>query len=234
MRRISLLLALALVPVFGQQQKAETAPKPANAVRVFQLRHGNGDSIVQTLRNVDVRVTFDRRLNVLAVSAPPEAMAGIADVVQKLDQPAPPPKNVEITAYILVASNQAMPDTVPGELEPVIKQLRATFGLQGFRVADAPILRSRENEMTVIGGTLVFGPAENAAYRFEFRPSISGPSVIRLERMNLYSAQASDLRIAADVDISAGQKVVVGKAGYKGKGQEDRSIILVLSGRIID
>ncbi len=235
MKRLSLLLALALAPVFAQQQqeKTETAPKPVNTVRVFQLRHRNGDSIVQTLRNVDVRVTFDSRLNLLAVSAPYAAMAGIADVVQKLDQPAPPPKNVEITAYILLASSQAMQDAIPADLEPVIKQLRATFGLQGFRIADAPILRSRESEGAGLTGMLAVAPAEAYSYDLSFRPSIIGNTVIRLERMRL-DARNLPVSINADIDIAAGQKVVVGKTAVKGKGQEDRSIILVLSGRIID
>ncbi len=236
MKTIALFLSLSLLPGLAQQQqkKEETAPKPANTVRVFQLRHHNGESIVQTLRSLDVRVTFDPRLNLLAVSAPASAMAGVADVVQKLDQPAPAPKNVEITAYILLASSQAAQETLPADLEPVAKQLRATFGFQSFRVLDAPLVRGREGDRARIIGTLTIAPAEAPEYSLTFAPSIIGNTTIRLENLSFSSNQVP-VGIGTQVDIAAGQKVVVGKAGIKGKGQEqDRSMILVLSGRIID
>jgi hypothetical protein len=166
----------------------------------------------------------------VVVSAESTLMPGLADIVQKLDIAAPAPKSIEITAYLIQASmNAADTGPMPTELEAVMKQARALFGYQGFKLADSPILRSRETQQARVSGVLSI-PAKGPGapqYSLFYRPSVIGDKIIRLQDFRM-DGHLNVLQ--TDVEFVEGQRVVVGKSGLEGG---DRALMIVLTGRIV-
>ncbi len=233
MKRILILAALA-AGAWGQQQKNAVYEEPQQRVaQVFTIRYGGISQIAQALRTSGATVYEDQRLKTLVVSAPRSLMQNFAEIVQKLDVPAEPPKNVEVITYLLEASGQsAQSGNVPAVLNPVTKQLTELFGYSGFRVLDAALVRTREGEQANTQGKLTFGTTSQGYY-LQFRPSVLTSAkgrVIRMERFS-FDANALGAQVRADFEIGEGQKVVVGKTGLEGP---DRALVLVVTGRVID
>lgn len=241
MTKLALLLAFAVPFAAAQDQKANTQQtaqqkkEPSRSARVFAIKYGDPDQIAQALRMVGANASVDRRMKMIVVSAEPSYLADIADIVQKLDIPAPTPKSVEVTAYLIQASSQASESgPIPTDLDPVIKQFRAMFNYQGFKLLDAAMLRSRETERVRLAGSLALPSSGNPAeanrnrYDISYRPSVVGDRIMRLEGFNLAGQFVNTMQ--TDLEFTEGQKVVVGKAGLEGG---DRNLIVVLSGRIV-
>ncbi|HWR50917.1 MAG TPA: hypothetical protein VN428_07400 [Bryobacteraceae bacterium] len=239
MRKLAFLLALA-IPFAAAQGQTKTTPNavfldkaPGKAARVFAIKNGDPEQIAAALRMAGANASVDRRLKMVVVSAEPSLLSDMADIVQKLDVPAPAPKSIEITAYLIQASPQAAESgPVPTDLEPALKQFRTMFNYQGFKLLDSPILRSREAEEARVGGALSLpatNPVQAAQNRYDltYRPSVVGDRIIRLERFRIGGQLSS---IVTDLEFTDGQKIVVGKSGLEGG---DRALIVVLTGRIV-
>ena len=108
------------------------------------------DAIARTLSIFPVPVQPNRELRVIGVSAPAALLPTIEDTIRRLDVPAPTPQNVELTVYLLLGSDQE--GSVAPELESVVKQLRATFGIKGFRAVDTLVVRSRDTRPGQVNG----------------------------------------------------------------------------------
>ncbi len=235
-----------------EKNSAKAPAEPRKAARVFVLKNTDPDRVASALNSLpDVRVRPDRRLNMIVVGADAPMMPEIADIVQKMDQAAPPPRNVEVTFYILEAgAKTAGQDTrMPPALAPVLKQVSDMFGYANFTLFDAPVLRGREDQDVTTHGSLAFTPpppppgqtvvgaGAGAGYDIRFRPSMSvGPQAraIRLQdfRFDLYLPGSNQrAQINSDLDLREGQMVVIGKTGLAGP---DRALIVVASGRIIE
>lgn len=241
MKKLAILLALA-IPLAAAQGQSNNTPNavfvdksPGRAARVFTIRNGDPDQIAQALRTAGANTSVDRRLRMIVVSADSSLLNDLADIVQKMDVPAPLPKSVEITAYLIQASSQAADSgAIPADLDPVIKQFRSMFGYQGYKLLDSAMLRSRETDRVRLAGVLALPTSTNPVeanrnrYDIVYRPSVVGDRIIRLEGFNLSGQLVNTMQ--TDLEFAQGQKVVVGKAGLEGG---DRNLIVVLSGRIV-
>jgi hypothetical protein len=234
MRRL-VLLAVLVVVACAQEKSAQ--PPPPRVTQVFTVKNANPQQVSNTLRTLGYQSDFDRRLGMIVVSAERSAMSSIAEVIQKLDSPAPSPKNVEITMFVLEAAAQGgQSGPIPAGLEPVTKQMQTMFGYQSFRVMDAPIMRGREGENTSTSGVLMLG-GKPMGYGLRLRPGVivtGKEPFIRLEALgfNLHSGMAGmNISISTEgVEFAAGQMAVIGKTGLEG----ERTLLLVVTGRIID
>lgn len=237
MTKLALLLALA-IPLAAQTQANNPGnavfvdKAPGKAARVFAIKNGDPDQIAAALRTAGANTSVDRRLKMIVVSAEPSLLNDMADIVQKLDVAAPAPKSIEITAYLIQASSQSSESgPIPVDLEPVLKQFRTMFNYQGFKLLDAAMLRSRETDRVRVAGSLALPPPTTAnrnRYDITFRPSVVGGRIIRLETFSLSGQFVNSM--VTDLEFTEGQKVVVGKAGLE---EGNRSLIVVLSGRIV-
>ncbi len=234
-------------------------------VKIIEVRHADIDRLRAVLTGIfQGDFKGDRTFRAMIVRAPADRMPAIEDAIRRLDQPPPAPsplKNVELTAYLVVASEQAgSASNLPTELQPVIKQLRSTFSYQGYRLLDTLVLRTREDSAAEVSGvpphTSEKPGAPPPVYNFRFKSarvtSDEKGRVIWLHEMRLGARvpiatttvggtgtnpvvnkqyQYMDTGIAADVDIREGQKVVVGKANIEGP---DKALFLVVSAKIAD
>src|SRR5579864_4556162 len=148
----------AVLPALAQEKKSE---EPAAAekerawpVKVFQVKHADVAQLHRIFSTFGVSISDDRNLKVLSVRAPKEILAAIEDTIQRLDVPPPAAKNLEINAYLVLASPQGAAASIPPDLEPVIKQLKGLFSYQGFRVIGTLLLRERDGNGGSVSGNL--------------------------------------------------------------------------------
>jgi hypothetical protein len=130
-----------------KEPKAEAATKPPEefVTKVFEVRHANVEHLASVLGNVfRGSIRGDATMRIIGVHVPKDTLPAIEDVIKRFDVPPVATKNVELTAYLLMGSDQAAPDGAPPELQPVIKQLRNVFSYKGYRLVETLILRSRE------------------------------------------------------------------------------------------
>jgi len=218
---------------------AET-PKPAPyQQRVFQVKYANVGDLAGVLGVFGYGIKFNRDLHVLAVSAPSDVMSAIEDAVKRLDVPTAAPKDINLTAYLLLASERADVNDVPAELQPVTKELKGIFAYKSFHMLDTILVRTQPGNAAhakgVIGGT--GADASKTPYEFIVRPSAvtedPGGRLIRLDTLSLSLRVPGgmDAGINTEITVREGQKVVVGKSNM---GAPDQALILVVTAKVTE
>jgi len=188
----------------------------------------------------------NRDMKVITIGGSPEAVAAMEDAIKRLDVPPAPVENIELTAYLLVASGQDGTKKTPTELDGVIKQLRGVFPYQGYRLMDTLMVRCRNGRDGVVNG---IAPSEaddvnKTIYELRFRsvtliPDNTGKRIrvdgLRLgAKIPIRTSSGStyiDTAINTELDIREGQKVVVGKATVD---SSNNALFLVLTARVVD
>lgn len=259
-KRISLLLLVAFVVasllVRAQEAKEEEkqgAPAETKGVvtKIFPIKHRDVDTLARLISAFRAEIKSSRELRVIAVTGRPEIVEAVAESIQRLDVAPPPPKNVELTFYIVIAMPKAdQPTSIPPELEAVTKQLKGVFSYQAFRVLDTMILRCRDGQGAQASGA---GPppagssASGQITTIQVRvrtvsvtPGSAGP-VIRLNGLKLGARvplsipgggwQFFDTGFNTDIDVREGQKVVVGKANIDSSND---AMIAVVTAKVAD
>ena len=231
--------------------KPQATPERQNTQKVFAIK-GDVNAIAQTLRIFPVDVRPNRELQVIGVSAPAALMPTIEETIRRLDVPPEAPKNVELTVYLLLATDNGV-GSVPPELEGVAKQLKTTFAFKGLHTIDTLVVRSRDKQSADVKGLAKFDPdiPNPSTYSFAYRaasilPDEKGRS-IRLDGLrfgarvvvkqqseassSVVGYNAIDAGFSTDVDVREGQKVVVGKAAV---GGTNTALILVITAKILE
>jgi hypothetical protein len=228
-----------------------TGERQQHAQKVFTIKHGDVTAIAQTLRIYPVDVRPNRELQVIGVSAPAALLPAIEDTIRRLDVPSPTPQNVELTVYLLLGSDQE--GSVAPELESVVKQLRATFGIKGFRAVDTLVVRSRDTRPGQVNGLSRLDPEipNPSTYSLSYNDaSINSDEKGRSIRLNglifkanimakkqqvdggaLVQYENYEAGFGTDVDVREGQKVVVGKAAI---GGTNTALILVITAKVLE
>jgi hypothetical protein len=227
-----------------EQKKAQTPEEKGWITKIFHIKHHDVYALRNVLRSFGADIEFSRNLRVIAVTGKPATVAAVGDAIQRLDIPQPPPKNVEVTFYLLLALQQATESgSVPKALEGVTRQLKKVFSYQGFRVLDTMIVRARDGEQGHVSGA---GPAPSGGaeppvrtiYHVAFNRvgvmSDEEGHVIRIDGLNLGASIPGTVRetgFRTDIDVHEGQKVVVGKANID---TSNNAMILVVTARVVE
>jgi hypothetical protein len=243
MKRIILLLTLC-VSSFAQEGQP----------RVIEIRNLDINWLGGFLRTFGVNYSAIQGSRFIALSGKAENIIAAEEALKRIDAPR---KNIELTFQILSASGQAGSEKVPPDLEPVIKQLKAAFVYQGYRVIDTLFVRSREGSNGAASGVMpradstgATSPSQNAGgmsfFQVDFRStSLSAEqkgTIIHIDHLKINGKipYASDGKggisfwnagVEADVDVKEGQKVVVGKANVDGK---DGAIFMIVTAKVVD
>jgi len=167
-------------------------------------------------------------------------MAAIEDAIKRLDVPAAAPKDIAMIVYLVVASEQAAPgDSLPQELEPVIRHLKGLFPFKSFRMLDTLALRTQPGNKAAASGIINTGGSDTT-YHFTVRPSGVNEDpqgrLIRLSDLSLglrvpTRRGLEDAGINTEITVREGQKVVVGKSNM---GTPDQALILVVTANIAE
>ncbi len=237
MKRI--LFGLVLAGVLVAQDAAPPPqipkPEPPRQPRVFMLQYADARNVAGVLAVFGYGIKADRDLHVVAVSAPPEAMAAIEDAIKRLDVPAAAPKDIDLVVYMIVASEQSSAGgELPAELQPVANELKKIFSYKSFRLLDSILLRTQPGNKATAHG--VIGTTDQRPYSFEVVPAAvtEAPNgrLIRLDNLNLSVHMPGDrlAGISTEITVREGQRVVVGKSNMG----TDQSLILVVTAKVTE
>jgi hypothetical protein len=251
MKKIWMVLLLAAAAMAQQETKTEKPPKEV-VQKLFILKYADPGQIRQLLQVFDASVSQSGELHALTVKASPEAMRAIEEAIQKLDVPSATPKDVEMTVFLLVATDSAAAVTsgaIPKDLDSVVTQLKNTFPFKNYGLLDVITFRTRTGQMvraTSSGGSLPMGnkPVSVITQLSINSIALQGDgSTLRVERLNAQirvpsitetgggdvKYQYIDLQMQSDLDIKDGQKVVVGRLSLT----HDQALFLVMMGKVI-
>jgi hypothetical protein len=241
MKRI--LFGLAVVGALLAQDTAPppaqiAKPEPARQQRIFQLKYADARDVANVLGVFGYGINANRDLRVVAVSAPAETMAAIEDAVKRLDVPAAAPKDIDLTVYLVVASEQSgASDSLPPELQPVANEMKKIFSYKGFRLLDSILLRTQPGNRAVANGVIRPNGEGKTPYSFTVQPSAvtDDPKgrLIRLDnlKLNMRVPGGDDAGIMTEISVREGQKVVVGKSNL---GTPDQALILVVTAKVTE
>ncbi len=187
MSRFALILALFVIPLAAQEQKAPQVDESKWERKVFQIKYVDPRNVANALIPFGVPTTPDYGLKTLSVRAPHDIMVAIQDVIKGLDVPSPAPKNIDLTFYLLSAKREpGGTGSLPAELEPVVKQLANLFAYKSFQLLDTAAVRSRDDRKTDLSGSLP-GLDRPSTYSISFQatavPSSDGKPLIRIDRL---------------------------------------------------
>lgn len=223
--------------------------RPSDVTKVFVLQHVHPSAMADVLRAFPAQIDFAATGPLaIGVSSAPGVMAVIEETIKRLDVPRPH-KSIEVTGYLLEARTQPLGSpNVPSELEAVVTQLKRTFNYAEYRLMDTLIVRGVEDAGLKLEAV---GADEQAlSGRLHYKLSVAMAEVLTAEegpivRLRGFKFETRipipaprtipDPTVAAgvqgDIEIRAGQRVVVGKSGV---ADPSKAIILVLSARVVD
>ena len=232
------------------QEEAEQAVVQAmraqqSVMRIYQVNPDNLERVRMALWNIvgggGKNISADPATNVLVVTTSPELAPALDELVKRLDVATLPPKNIELTFYVVQASKEPFADAgpVPPELQSALTQIKSIFTYQNFRLLDTLFARSRSSERISTSGQVALVKDHAAGLELSAQPSIlssTTPPRIRLHELSfrvraMSGTSFTNIGLSADLDFNAGQKVVIGKTGVQ-DGQS--ALILVATGRIVD
>jgi len=231
--------------------------------RVVRVEYVNPEEFAKVLQpftsSGHATVIASRVLKTLTLSGNADVVDAMEQIVRQLDlAPTPPPvfkmpmpRDIETTAYLLVASETVgTPQSMPAQLEPVLKQLRSTFSYKSYELLDTIVLRSRERMSASATGvvSLPREPAKGVTYDFGY--TIAGleetGDTVRFDKLSLNLSFPAGETISADgkphpavqnagfntsLDLHIGQMAVVGKSNFE---VGNNALITVITAKIVN
>lgn len=245
MKRVLIALLLAST-ASNAQQSSGTHPPEQMVQRLFILKYAEPSQLAGLLSVFNANIRQNSELHAITVEASADAMHGIEDAIQKLDVPSATPKNVEMTVYLLVASDSAVAGSpIPKDLDAVTTQLKNTFPFKNYGLLDVITFQARTGQnirTTSSGGSLPIGGRAVAVITQININSIAlqgDGRTLRVERLNAQfrvpqgtggeNFNYLDLQMQTDLDIKEGQKVVVGRLGIT----HEQALFLVMVGKVL-
>ena len=151
------LTAIAVMWCLGGVAAQEQNPqppqqKPANLItRTVEVKYADLYQIARTLDPIakanGTIITADSRAKVLLLTGSPEQIGEMESLVRRLDTAPAPEKSIELTVYLLTASDStSASQNIPQQLDPAMKQLRSIFNYKSYQLLDTIFMRNRTLE----------------------------------------------------------------------------------------
>jgi hypothetical protein len=215
--------------------------KAVGVQRVFEIKYVDVETLAEVLKIFPGYIKSDRGLRLIGVSCPAEVIGSIEDTINRIDVPS---KNIEITVYMLSASEKAGESSgIPLEIQGAIKQLRGVFNYQSYRLLETAVFPCQNKRDTMVSGNISFLPPNPQTKRYTLLVSASIVSddkgrLIRLDSFVLKQRIVTpedkfveDSLLNTSINVREGQKVVVGKASLGGTND---ALILVVTAKVLD
>lgn len=239
MKRLLLALVLAAAPVMAQTP----GESPNDRIqKLVALKYADPQTVRRLLVNFGVDIQADDRMKVIALSGPRNKVTTAEDAIKQLDMPSAGQKDIELTVYFVVGSDQPnLPgNPIPTDLQSTVAALKSTFPFKGYVLLDALSLRARSGASADTTGQA----GGNRYTQFRVRSaSIDGDgTMIRLDGLHAGlriphsdgtgKIAYTDTGISTDVvDVKEGQKLVVGRSSLDGP---EKALFLVLIAKVIN
>jgi hypothetical protein len=179
-------------------------------MKMFPLKYADSEQVRKLFSSYSYPMSTNRDFNVLTVTAPAGFMAQVEAAVKQFDVAPVPPKNIELTVYLLTGADAPGPPLLPKELQAMEKQLIATTSYKAYHLADTQVIRTRPGQPADSSGVL---PLSQVRFRAGWINSDEKGRIISFDGLRV---QLKTLAISEDVDLRENQLVVIGKASPDG------------------
>jgi len=255
-------LALCLSVLCAQEQPlAPKLPQPEKMeAAIIPVKTLSGDAF-NRLRNMlnvfnNARISADDRLQPVIVYGSPDVIKEVRRVITELDKPgseAAVGRNIELTLTFLKCSTKAAgpATTLPPDLEPVAKQLRAMTQYKDVQLWDIIPLRIQEGrrteQSTRMPGSISpsVSPLAQITLNAEAVVTRETGRFVRFDRLQIglkipvvtgttgTSPQFNYVEVGLNTagDFKEGQKTVLGKLGGI---DDDTAVFVVVALKVID
>jgi hypothetical protein len=236
MKRLILLLALAMPSL------AQTNQDPNERIqKLVTLKYADPRTLQNLLANFGVEIRADENMKVIALSGRRANVMTAEDAIKQLDVPSAEHRDIDLTVYFVVASDQNSTEgsPIPADLQSTVATLKTTFPFRNYSLLDVLSLQSRSGAGASTSGIL----SGNRITQFSVNSATVEPeSMVRLDHLRAGLRTATpggegkisyiDTGITADVvDVKEGQKLVVGRSSVNGP---DRALFLVLIAKPVE
>jgi hypothetical protein len=251
---VNALGAMAL----GQQAAAQKEPEFVEhrefKTKLIELKYRDPVELVSVLSGLGsgskgAKISYDRQYKGVTVRDFPENIATIEDALKRLDVPQPikpAARDIEVTAYVLVASNQtAASGQYPVPLRDVLAQLQTTLGYKSYQLLTPIVQRTGSSASRIESNGVATMPDGTFSARYSLMAGMieaesraqpdSGGIVFHNVAFSLRGESDTDYKQIGDAKLNTkltlkdGEKVVVGTASLK-----DKALILVLMAKWIN
>lgn len=236
MKRLLLALVLAAAPALAQ-----TGQDPSEIIhKMVTLKYADPFSIQSLLANFGVETRVDRGMKVIVLTGKRSNVTTAEEAIKQLDVPSAGQKDIELTVYYLVGSDQSnvTGSPVPADLQSTLATLKSTFPYKSYVMLDILSLRTRAGVGAETSGQLTGGRLTSFRVR---SASLDGDgTMVRLDQLHAglripvgsgEKLNYLDTGISTDVvDVKEGQKLVVGRSSLNGP---DTALFLVLIAKVV-
>jgi len=219
-------------------------PKPDDHVEtVVQLKYADPNALRNLLSNMELNTRADDRMKVLTLSGRRSTVETAEAIIKQLDVPGAAQKDVDLTVYFVVGSDETTPagGPIPADVQSAVAALKQTFPFKNYSLLDALALQSRAGSGGEVSGLLNGGRVTSFTVhavsvepegqirldhlRAHLRtPKVSGISPKATQTEYLDSGVNTDL-----VDVKEGQKLVIGRSSLEGP---TKALFLILIARV--
>ena len=255
MKPIAILVLLSASSLFGQESPRVPLPAPGekSVTKVFTLKYSIriGNSDISLLDGIGLNIK--RSGDIVVITGPQDRVDTAEAILKQLDVPAPPPppvapkKNIQLTAYLIIASPSGTQGTpLPKDLESAVTQVASVFPYKAFNLFDAIVMR-----MTDGSGGSMQGILPRAAFPSGGTYSLNLNQIMLSQPLGGMHLNSFDLSVLVSngmdkegkdkfqtvklstrfMEIEEGQKVVVGKANIDGSSN---ALIVILTAKVVD
>jgi hypothetical protein len=240
MKRILMLSLLLVAPLMAQTDAAKPQV-PERVQKLVTLKYVDPQAIQNLIRMFNVDVTLNEQMRVMALSGTRERLAAAEEAIKQLDVPSAAQKNIELTVYFVVGSEQDKPtgNAIPQELQSTVAQLKNSFPFKTYSLLDVLSLRARSGV-----GAETSGQYGSRITQFKVRSATleADGAMIRLDNVHAgirnpvqdgpSKITYVDTGISADVvDVKEGQRLVIGRSSMDGP---EKALFLVLIAKVIN
>ncbi|MGE0132951.1 MAG: secretin N-terminal domain-containing protein [Blastocatellales bacterium] len=260
---VIVFLLLLLPAVFAQQNQTQNKQSDPQFVdfsgfkgKIFEIKNRDPRDLAKVLaplgsgfKGAFIQPNYESKT--LGVRDFPENLAAIEEAIKRLDTPLPPAPsrpitpNIEVTAYVLLASNDRISGvetpSLPPQLKDVVTQLQTTLNYKSYLLMTPIVQRAKLDGGRISSGGTAMLPDKSlsANYSFQVLRLLSekdGGLVIVLDGLFFSfkgatpadQTQIGSAEIQTRLNVRDGEKVVVGTASLK-----DRALILVLTAKVL-
>jgi hypothetical protein len=258
-------LTLLLLPAtFAQQGQTQTRQTESQFVdfsgfkgQIFDIKNRDPQELVRILQPLGsgfkgAIMQPNGEYRTITVRDFPENLATIAEAIKRLDVPLPskPPRpvfpDVEVFAYVLIASNdESAGATSPPVLADVIKQLQLTLNYKSYQLLTSIVQRTNYENGSIDANGTADMPDKSLSGKYMLQIAINSPgnrpadsSQISFSRL-LFQMEGykevdhrtigvGETKINTKLSVRDGEKVVVGTASLR-----DKAVILVLTTKML-
>jgi hypothetical protein len=182
----------------------------APVMKMFPLKYADSEQVRKLFSTYSYPMSTNRDFNVLTVTATAGFMTQVEAAVKQFDVAPVPPKNIELTVYLLTGVDAPGPPLLPKELQAMEKQLIATSSYKAYHLADTQVIRTRPGQPADSSGVL---PLSQVRFRAGWINSDEKGRIISFDGLRV---QLKTLAISEDIDLRENQLVVIGKASPDG------------------